>query len=164
METKTVNLWLWVGLIIHIAVLGLWGKVDLTQVFSFTNLETSTINLTRSFYPHQILGRGLENKGGVLLNRLGERLFESIDVNRFFFASHPRERGGVIEFEMFPFWLLPLFLLGMFNIKLKYWLVAIFAVGVLGPRQGSVIWVMVWPVGLAIVWGIKLVWSKTKPG
>jgi hypothetical protein len=44
---------------------------------------------------------------------------EIADLNIYFFANHPRERVGTREFEKFPYILLPLFLLGLLNIKKK---------------------------------------------
>lgn len=45
--------------------------------------------------------------------RLQQNFFETIDINQYFFASHPRERVGFREFEKFPYIFLPFFIIGI---------------------------------------------------
>ncbi|MDP2860303.1 MAG: hypothetical protein Q8N98_01155 [bacterium] len=52
----------------------------------------------------------------IAVSNFGENFFESIDLNLYFFANHPRERAGVWEFEKLPFLFLPFFLYGLFLI------------------------------------------------
>jgi len=64
-----------------------------------------------------------QRKEAILFYKLEENFSEVVDPNLYFFANHPRERVGVVEFEKFPYILLPTFLLGIFSIKkrnLKY--------------------------------------------
>ena len=49
----------------------------------------------------------------IAIERIQENIFESLDINQYFFASHPRQRVGVKEFEKFPYILLPFFILGI---------------------------------------------------
>lgn len=51
--------------------------------------------------------------------KLEGNLFSNLDLNLYFFASHPRERAGVSEFEKFPPLLLPFFIIG--TLLLIYW-------------------------------------------
>ena len=52
-----------------------------------------------------------------LFNKLGENLSQNIDPSLYFFANHPRERYGVIEFEKFPYILLVAFIIGFVSLK-----------------------------------------------
>lgn len=47
------------------------------------------------------------------LFKIQRNLFSNMDINLYFFASHPRERGGLIEFEKYPYIFLPIFLYGV---------------------------------------------------
>ena len=51
--------------------------------------------------------------------KLGANLSEIIDPNLYFFANHPRERVGAVEYEKFPFILMPFFILGLLSINKK---------------------------------------------
>lgn len=51
--------------------------------------------------------------------RIEQNISEVVDPNLYFFANHPREKYGVIEFEKFPYILLPFFVIGLFSIKRK---------------------------------------------
>ncbi len=53
----------------------------------------------------------------VAFYRIEEHLSEVLDQNLYFFANHPREKYGVIEFEKFPYILFPFFIAGMFYLK-----------------------------------------------
>jgi len=41
------------------------------------------------------------------------------DLNSYFFESHPRERPGFNEFSKYPFFLAPIFILGLLIILVK---------------------------------------------
>lgn len=53
------------------------------------------------------------------LYKYEQNLFSNLDLNLYFFASHPRERADVAEFEKFPMLFLPFFIIG--TILLIYW-------------------------------------------
>lgn len=50
------------------------------------------------------------------LFKIQRNLFSNIDMNLYFFASHPRERGGLIEFEKYLYIFLPIFLYGVYEV------------------------------------------------
>lgn len=54
-----------------------------------------------------------------IMEKYARNLFENMDINLYFFASHPRERGDVGEFAKLSFIFLPLFLVGLFESVLK---------------------------------------------
>lgn len=56
------------------------------------------------------------------LARLQRNLFSNLDINLYFFGSHPRERAGVEEFEKYFFLILPFFLIGVFSVIKKRYL------------------------------------------
>ena len=73
------------------------------------------------------LGNIYLNKFGTFINKKISPLFyqyetnffSSLDLNLYFFASHPRERPGVEEFKKYNFLFLPVFLVGTFFIAQK---------------------------------------------
>lgn len=81
---------------------------------------------------HQYYAREL---GGLFLNRfslnyyknynpyfykLERNFFSVLDPNLYFFASHPRERGGINEFEKFPSLYFIFFIMGIiYSLKLR---------------------------------------------
>jgi hypothetical protein len=75
--------------------------------------EIQLLQTRRSFYSSAFLGRLFENKVTYSVNRVSQNVFELLDINRYFFASHPRERVGIKEFSLFNFFLLPFFIFGL---------------------------------------------------
>lgn len=55
----------------------------------------------------------------IIFYKLQKNVSEVLDPNLYFFANHPRERVGVVEFEKFPYVLLPAFFLGFVSLKRK---------------------------------------------
>lgn len=55
----------------------------------------------------------------VALYKTQQNIFAFLNPNLYFFANHPLERVGVVEFEKFPYIFLPVFFLGVFEIKKK---------------------------------------------
>lgn len=101
-------------------------------VFSLQELELFTINSRRSYYVNPKLGRMMENKATFFIGKLSRNLFESLDVNYYFFATHPRERSGMIEIKKFPSAFLPFLLLGIYyQLKKKKLLGLFFALSVI---------------------------------
>lgn len=48
------------------------------------------------------------------IRKLERNLFYNLDLNLYFFSTHPRERAGIEEFEKYPWILLPFFIVGLF--------------------------------------------------
>lgn len=93
--------------------------------FSLTNDEIRTRDERLSVYPADKLQIGyyLEQKREVIVARkIINNVIAEFDLNRYFFAGHPRERIGVDEYEKFPYILLPPFLVGVYEAvrKRKY--------------------------------------------
>ena len=72
-----------------------------------------------------------QRKESIVLYRIGKNLFETLDINQYFFATHPRERVGVREFEKFPYILLLPFIFGVIKLntmkKYKHFLLFLLA-------------------------------------
>lgn len=90
------------------------------ELFKKTQLDISTYEVRHEYYAKE-LGRLYKNRIGINYlkkyvpneYRIEKKLFSILDLNLYFFASHPRERGGVEEFEKFPFVYIPFFVLGI---------------------------------------------------
>lgn len=75
----------------------------------------------RGYPPSRIpIANWLENRKETLIfYKLEANISEVVDPNLYFFANHPRERVGVVEYEKFAYILIPFFILGLFSIKKK---------------------------------------------
>lgn len=85
------------------------------NLFTPSQEELYMLNENSSFYPPAV-GRIFHNKVTLAINKIQQNLFDILDLNLYFFATHPRERLGVKEFEKYPFFLLPFFIIGIFNL------------------------------------------------
>jgi hypothetical protein len=117
--------------LISLVFIGLFYFQEKPQfIFKLNDLEIYTINERRSYYPNNFLGRLLENKPVYIFSKWQKNIFESLDINNYFFASHPRERLGVFEYKKLPPIYLPVFLLGLFQlIKRKYFFIIWYSIG-----------------------------------
>jgi len=97
-------------------------------IFKIDDLEIFYLNERRLLYPNQTVGRFFENKATRIFYRFKKNFFEGLDPNLYFFASHPRERLGIVEKERFNWLFLPIFLIGVYwqIKKRKYWLITYF--------------------------------------
>lgn len=92
-------------------------------IFKLTPEDILQINTRRSYYPNQLLGKIFENKLVFYLDKYEENFFQGLDLNFYFFANHPRERVGVVEKEIFFWFWLPLFLVGIVtSFKKSLWM------------------------------------------
>ncbi len=61
------------------------------------------------------------------LSKIQKNAFSALDPNLYFFASHPRERKGIDDFEKYSFILFPIFLIGLLKVlKEKYIVLGIY--------------------------------------
>ena len=74
--------------------------------------------------------------------RMMRNFSEAIDPNVYFFANHPRERIGTVEFEKFPYIFLPFFLYGIFCLAKKdrkiifcSFIIPVIAISFMGPSN-----------------------------
>lgn len=86
------------------------------SVYNFSNLEIYTINQRRTYYKGSAIAKFFENKGTRFLFNYQKNFFEGLDLNYYFFGTHPRERIEVKEIKKFSFLLLPLFLYGLYEL------------------------------------------------
>lgn len=132
-----------------------------TTLFNLSEEEIFRINERRSYYPLN-LGKLFQNKLTESVYKFENNVFQNLDLNLYFFATHPRERLGINEFEKYYSITLPLFLIGFFIAIFKRKLFIYFILGVLisafltstliiGP-------VLLYPfMNLSIVLGLKKV-------
>ncbi len=88
------------------------------SLFSIGETEQYLVNQESSYFPLN-LGRVFKNKDLLAFGKLEDNFFSDIDLNLYFFASHPRERSGVKEFSKFSSLLIPFFILGIFQVFIK---------------------------------------------
>ena len=92
------------------------------QLFKPSDIEIAQRNFRDTYYGRE-LNRLYLNKVSLFyfknlsypLQKLQKNIFTNLDINLYFFASHPLERGGVDEFQKFPAIFLIPFLIGIFN-------------------------------------------------
>ncbi len=78
-----------------------------------------SLHFTRVIFARFNLRDFLEGDFNTIQTRIYRNFFETIDLNIYFFAGHPRERVWADDFEKFSFIFLPLFLIGMYKIFSK---------------------------------------------
>ncbi|MDD5415723.1 MAG: hypothetical protein PHE48_01815 [Candidatus Daviesbacteria bacterium] len=91
------------------------------NLFRSSALDIQQYNKRHEFYAKD-LGKIYTNKFSLTyfkeynfpLIKLQRNLFANLDPNLYFFASHPRERAGVEEFNKYSPIFLPFFLIGVF--------------------------------------------------
>lgn len=96
------------------------------SIFRNSALDIQQINKRHEFYAKD-LGKLYTNRisltyfkeYSLVLSRLQRNFFNNIDLNLYFFASHPRERLGVQEFEKILPVFLPFFLVGLLFVIYK---------------------------------------------
>lgn len=91
---------------------------ELKNLTSLSNDEVRVRDERLSIYPAKLLQIGyyLDAKSETLaIRKIVNSLIRELDPNIYFFAGHPRERIGMDEFEKFPYVLLPVFLLGVYE-------------------------------------------------
>lgn len=105
-----------------------------TPITILSDLSIYYINERRQYFSVPIIGKLLENKLTTAVEIWERNLFETLDLNAYFFAGHPRERLGGIDYPKFPFLLMPIFLTGLYSlVKKRCWgLLIHFAVIVVG--------------------------------
>lgn len=106
----------------------LFTKPLLETIFSLKEPQIFYLNQRRALYPNRTVARFFENKGTLTGYLFTRNFFEGLDLNLYFFASHPRERAGVTEKEKFSWLLLPFFLIGVYyQIKKRiFWPISYF--------------------------------------
>lgn len=96
-------------------------------------LDTTEINTRRSYYSSSV-GAIFQNKYMKLLNKYESRLSPLLDINFYFFASHPRERVGIDEFEKYSPLFIPFFIIGLIQVvKNKFLLISTLSVLIVAP-------------------------------
>lgn len=105
-------------------------------LFLHTQEEIHSLNQRRSYYPKNI-GAIFQNKFNLSLYKFKRNIFANLDLNMYFFANHPRERGNISDFEKFSPFLIPAFIIGMLlsiknknQILLSYFLFSLLISGI----------------------------------
>lgn len=122
------------------------GTTTRMSLTSFSNDEIRIRDMRLREYPpiyflpiaHWFEGRA----ESIAFFRVMRNFSEAIDPNVYFFASHPRERVGTVEFEKFPYIFLPFFLYGIFclakrdkRIIFYSFIIPVIAISFVGPSN-----------------------------
>lgn len=105
--------------------------IAVREAFDESIFRKSALDIQQYYKRHEFYAKGL---GKIYTNRISlvyfkdfnlpisklqHNLFANLDPNLYFFASHPRERIGVEEFEKYSPLFLPFFLVGFLYIICK---------------------------------------------
>ncbi|MBI2596857.1 hypothetical protein HYW41_01760 [Candidatus Daviesbacteria bacterium] len=90
------------------------------SIFRYSTLEIQQLNKRHEFYANG-LGKIYTNRISLSyfkdfnlpISKLQRNFFGNLDPNQYFFASHPRERAGVEEFQKYIPLFLPFFVIGL---------------------------------------------------
>lgn len=85
-----------------------------SNIFRIGPNELYFINQTRAYYPTTV-GKYFQNKLHLYLGHYLQNISYGLDVNYYFFGSHPRERAGHTETKWLSSLLLPFFIFGLFR-------------------------------------------------
>lgn len=117
------------------------------NIFRNSALDIQQLNKRHEFYAKG-LGKFYRNRLVLTyfqhynhaVSKLQQNFFSNLDPNLYFFASHPRERTGIEEFNKYFPVFLPFFLLGFFYIMSKlffkfilYFIIISFISSVISP-------------------------------
>ena len=120
-QTKSKTLFLTLPILTVILIFVSIGKAFDESLFRNSALDIQQYNRRHEFYAN---GLGKLYKNRLILtyfkdynfpiSKLQRNFFGNLDLNLYFFASHPRERLGIEEFQKYSPIFLPFFLIGMF--------------------------------------------------
>lgn len=105
---KNANKYLKYLIMVFLIMLFLQIKTTIINDLIFPKLNGFGINFFKQF---------ILNFYDTTFNKIKLNFSEVIDLNLYFFSNFPRGRFWYQEFEKFPYGLLPLFLIGIFQIK-----------------------------------------------
>lgn len=100
-------------LLIAIILITIPGRLN-QYIWEKSDLDIITITAQRSYYP--AFGSAFHNKYFLAANKYQQGLMSAIDINYYFFASHPRERATIEDFEKFLPIFIPLLILGIIKL------------------------------------------------
>lgn len=111
-------LWTTILLFAFASVLAVNSGLD-RNLWALSYTEEIKLN-QRHFHYAADLGGIYQNKLSVYIynniapfsHQLESNIFSTLDLNLYFFASHPRERSGIEEFNKYPSLFLPFFIIG----------------------------------------------------
>lgn len=142
-------------------------------IWLFSPIEIQKINISRSLFPKTWTGKALAvvtaNKATLVLSKFLDNGFVFLDWNYYFFAGHPRERVGVKEIEKLPWWLLPLFALGLLRlprdkgllIKFGGWFLGVVIIlNIFGLTDNLTGFILLPPIAVVIALGVPKAYEK----
>ena len=163
-----------IGIFVLIVLLAPWfwqipklwteTKWRVDPVWKVDQFEVADINRFRSMHDESLVGKVTAkvhyNKISFMAEQTIVRTLPYWDLGFYFTANHPRERAGLVETEKLRWWLLPVFLFGLYKLVKKSWelkylgavAVYVLLVSVLGLQND----LSMMPVGLSIVWVMSL--------
>lgn len=116
-------------LIIVIMLIALFFQFQATSIQTLTILDNDDIriqNQRMQSYPPLYFDTGVkviwlkpahwieENKSAIAISRIENNLFETLDLNRYFFGGYPRNKSS--DYEKLPFVLIPFFIAGVIKL------------------------------------------------
>lgn len=102
---------MFIWLLLTIAI-GLNGK---TNIFQSSDLDLYKFNKTRSYIEPRFAAKISYNRLSFYIGRYLNNLLTGSDINYFFFGNHPREVPGNDNKMRVNYWLLPYFLIGIYE-------------------------------------------------
>ena len=170
------------AIIFPILLFGQWKltpKMSLTQL---SNDDRRVVDMRLREYPPVYIKLGSkvvfipaahwleQRKESIALYRIGENLFEALDINQYFFATHPRERVGVKEFEKLPYILLLPFIFGVIRLNTgknyRYFLllliISFFLLALIGSKGSLGPFILLPFIIFPIAIGLDVIYQRVK--
>lgn len=155
-------IWLGIAWVVAIFVSGLLMR---RNIFERGVLDLYQLNTSRGYVENPLLGRMSYNKATFYFRRYLNNFFSGTDPNYFFFGGHPREVPGGNNDQKISYWLLPLFLVGVYEqlLNREYRIILLYALTLLLVSWFSVdsLWWLLAPFWyLTILYPIRDLWKK----
>jgi hypothetical protein len=137
-------------------------------IFTSDPLAYDTSVKKISLIPNRTFARVVQNKYTVFLDKFSNNLFINLDLNNYFFSFHPRETANYQNLNKFPFFVLPIFLFGLYALlgSPKNPLLRVLAILILGLSIFDNLdkWnIVLWPVLLGVIIKGILAFAKKYP-
>lgn len=135
------------------------------NIFQVTNLQTIAFNTSKGYVENRVIARLAYNKFTFYTNRYLTNFFAGLDPNYFFFGGHPREVPGGNNEMKISYWLLPFFLLGIYEQLLarevKILIAYLATLGVASFFAVDTLWFFLVPFWyLTILYPLRPLWKK----
>ncbi len=151
-----------------IVVILIAGLISGRSIFKVSNLDQYYFNTASGYLESSPLSKISYNKFTFYLNRYLDNFFVGVDPSYFFFGGHPRETPGGSNRMTVSYWLIPFFILSVYEqMEKKEWRVmALYGLtlAVVSLFSVEALWRLLVPFWYGVViYPFRKLWGGSKP-